>query len=114
LGDHLTGILLRTEATRIEPSPERVKSLRAQLDLAGFPRVKIFIGGEVTPTHIGIWKIEHAPVDGFFVGDSIALATPIPFAPELKESDGKPLARRGLTPGTTPSPRLQRVPMEQE
>jgi nicotinate phosphoribosyltransferase len=112
LGDHLTGVIVEAEMSGSEISIEVLNQIRAQLDLAGFPRVKIFVYGNVTAQNIAHWKSEHAPLDGFFVGDTIAAAAPIPFAAELKESDGKPLARRGLVPGTTPNPRLKRIDVE--
>ncbi len=112
LGEHLTGVVVQAEAAEDDNLPDMLKAMRQQLDLAGFPRVKIFVNGEVTPERITFWKTNAAPLDGFFVGDSIAAAPPLPFRAELKESDGKPLARRGLTPGTTPSPRLKRIDVD--
>lgn len=109
LGDHLAGVIVQAERSRESGTVADLKKIRAQLDLAGFPRVKIYVYGYVTPDQIAVWKNDHEPLDGLFVGDTIAAATPIPFSAELKESDGKPLARRGLVPGTTPSPRLKRL-----
>lgn len=112
LGDKLAGVVIQHDAPRNEITTTTLKQIRAQLDLAGFPRIKIFVYGALAPTDIARWLDETAPLDGVFVSDSIALASLIPFSIELKESDGKPLARRGLVPGTTPSPRLKRVPLE--
>jgi nicotinate phosphoribosyltransferase len=41
-----------------------------------------------------------------FTGDKLA---PIDFTGDLKEIDGKPIAKRGRIPGITPNPRLKRV-----
>ncbi len=109
LGDKLSGVVMEHETERNIVSPDLLKRVRAQLDLAGFPRVKIFVGGDVTPDALELWKKEQAPADGYFAGETIAIAPPIPFRVELKESDSKPLARRGLTPGTTSNLRLKKV-----
>lgn len=109
LGDQLAGVVVQVNH---ELGAEFLRQMRAQLDLAGFPRVKIFVCGDITLARIALWKKEHAPLDGYFIGNTIANAPPLPFAAELKESDGKPLARRGLAPGTTSSPRLKRMDVE--
>jgi nicotinate phosphoribosyltransferase len=113
-GNKLGGVVLRAETSDAELTLELARRVRAQLELAGFPRVKLFLDGTCTPHHIAWWKSEHAPLDGYFVGDQIGAAPPLPFAVELRESAEKPLGRRGQTPGTTPSLRLQRVNLEQE
>lgn len=112
LGDKLVGVVVQHDARQNEISTATLKQIRAQLDLAGFPRIKIFVYGAFAPTDIARWLDETAPLDGFFVSDTIALTPLLPFQVELKESDGKPLGRHGLTPGTTPSPRLKRIPLE--
>jgi nicotinate phosphoribosyltransferase len=43
------------------------------------------------------------------VGSYISGATPIDFTGDIKEIDGRPIAKRGRIPGITPSPRLQPV-----
>ncbi|MCL4395315.1 MAG: nicotinate phosphoribosyltransferase, partial [Chloroflexi bacterium] len=50
-----------------------------------------------------------APVDAFGIGSAISAAPPIDFTGDLKEIDGKPIAKRGRIPGTTPNPRLKPV-----
>ncbi|MGZ8562713.1 MAG: nicotinate phosphoribosyltransferase, partial [Candidatus Limnocylindria bacterium] len=50
-----------------------------------------------------------APVDSFAVGSAISDASPIDFTGDLKEIDGKPVAKRGRIPGRTENPRLQLV-----
>ena len=56
------------------------------------------------------FKEAKAPVDSFAVGSYISGARPIDFTGDLKEIDGKPIAKRGRIPGVTPSPRL--VPLD--
>lgn len=109
LGDKLGGVVLETEPERNQVSSEQLTRVRDQLNLAGFPRVKIFVGGDVTPALVTAWKETQAPIDGLYAGDALAFAPPIPFTAELQERDGKPIARRGLVPGTTPNLRLKKI-----
>lgn len=109
LGDKLYGVVLQDQGAEQALAASLLQRIRSQLELAGFPRVKIFVGGDVTVEKILNWREQQAPLDGYLVGNAIALAPPLPFTVELRECDGKPLARRGQTPGTTPSPRLQRI-----
>ena len=76
-------------------TPELVREVRARLDLAGHPKVKIVVSG--------------APVDSFVVGSAISKASPIDFTGDLKEIDGKPVAKRGRIPGRTENPRLEPI-----
>ncbi|TMG06802.1 MAG: nicotinate phosphoribosyltransferase, partial [Chloroflexi bacterium] len=46
---------------------------------------------------------------GFGVGSYISSAKPNDFTADLKELDGRPIAKRGRTPGITPNPRLSRI-----
>jgi nicotinate phosphoribosyltransferase len=109
LGDKLSAIVLHDEGAQNPIDANLLLRVRTQLELAGFPRVKIFVSGDVTPEKIVAWQDAQARLDGYVVSDSIALAPPLPFAIELRECDGKPLARRGQTPGTTPSLRMERI-----
>lgn len=109
LGDRLYGIRLDTPSERGRVTPELVLECRARLDQAGFTHVKIIISGGLTPDRIRIFKDAGAPVDSFAVGSFIAGAEPIDFTGDLKEIDGRPIAKRGRIPGLTPSPRLERL-----
>jgi len=106
LGDRLWGVRLDTPAERGRVTPELVKEIRARLDQAGFPRVKIFVSGGMDAERIELFKRAGAPVDGYGVGSAISGATPIDFTGDLKELDGKPIAKRGRIPGITPHARL--------
>jgi len=86
-----------------------VKKVRARLDEGGFKHVGIFVSGGMTPERIKQFIKEGAPVNGFGVGSYISGAKPIDFTADLHEVDGKPIAKRGRTPGITPNPRLKRV-----
>jgi nicotinate phosphoribosyltransferase len=48
-------------------------------------------------------------VDGFGIGSAISGAPPIDFTADIKEIEGRPVAKRGRIPGITPNPRLQKI-----
>ncbi len=107
LGDRLWGVRLDTPSERGRVTPDLVKEIRARLDQAGFARVKIFVSGGVDAERIELFKREGAPVDGYGVGSAISAAPPIDFTGDLKEIDGKPIAKRGRIPGIIENPRLK-------
>ncbi len=109
LGDRLYGIRLDTPSERGRVTADLVTEVRARLDQAGYQHVKIIISGGLNPDRIAYFKERGAPVDSFAVGSYISGASPIDFTGDLKEIDGKPIAKRGRIPGITPSPRLKPV-----
>lgn len=109
LGDRLYGIRLDTPAERGRVTPELVREVRARLDQAGFSHVRIVVSGGLTPDRIRIFKEAGAAVDSFAVGSYISGARPIDFTADIKEIDGRPIAKRGRIPGKTDSPRLRPV-----
>ena len=113
LGDRLYGIRLDTPAERGRVTADLVKEVRARLDQAGHGHVKIVVSGGLNPDRIGYFKEAGAPVDSFAVGSYISGATPIDFTGDIKEIDGRPIAKRGRIPGITPSPRLRPVDLTQ-
>jgi nicotinate phosphoribosyltransferase len=72
--------------------------------------VRIVVSGGLNPDRIRYFKDQGAPVDSFAVGSYISGATPIDFTGDIKEIDGRPIAKRGRIPGRTVSPRL--VPLD--
>jgi nicotinate phosphoribosyltransferase len=113
LGDRLYGIRLDTPSERGRVTPDLVHEIRARLVQAGFGHVKIVVSGGLNPERIGVFKEAGAPVDSFAVGSYISGATPIDFTGDIKEIDGRPIAKRGRIPGRTDSPRLKRVKLEE-
>jgi nicotinate phosphoribosyltransferase len=109
LGDRLYGIRLDTPSERGRVTSDLVKEVRARLDQAGFGHVKITVSGGLNPDRIRYFKEEGAPVDSFAVGSYISGATPIDFTGDIKEIDGRPIAKRGRIPGVTGSERLRAV-----
>lgn len=109
LGDRLWGVRLDTPSERGRVTPDLVKEVRARLDLAGHTKVKIVVSGGVDVERIGVFRDAGAPVDSFAVGSYISKASPIDFTGDLKQIDGKPVAKRGRIPGLTETPRLERI-----
>jgi nicotinate phosphoribosyltransferase len=109
LGDRLWGVRLDTPSERGRVTADLVKEVRARLDLAGHPAVKIVVSGGIDVDRIAYFKAAGAPIDSFAVGSAISDASPIDFTGDLKEIDGRPIAKRGRIPGRTANPRLQRI-----
>lgn len=109
LGDRLYGIRLDTPAERGRVTVDLVHEVRARLDQAGFEHVRIIVSGGLDPERIRSFQEAAAEVDSFAVGSHISGARPIDFTGDLKEIDGRPIAKRGRIPGPTESPRLQPV-----
>ena len=76
---------------------------------ASFPFLVIWDDHEVDNNYAGLHQEAGAPVDSYAVGSYISGATPIDFTGDIKEIDGRPIAKRGRIPGLTPSPRLKPV-----
>ncbi len=113
LGDRLYGIRLDTPSERGRVTAELVLEVRARLDQAGFGHVRIIVSGGLDPERIGYFKAAGAPVDSYAVGSYISGAMPIDFTGDLKQIDGRPIAKRGRIPGLTPSPRLRPVDLRE-
>lgn len=109
LGDRLYGVRLDTPGERGGVTPDLVIEARVRLDLAGFKHVRLFVSGGVTPARIRQFLEADAPVDSFGVGSYISGASPIDFTADIKEVEGKPVAKRGRIPGIIANPRLHRA-----
>ncbi|WP_027718123.1 nicotinate phosphoribosyltransferase [Desulfovirgula thermocuniculi] len=107
LGEELAAVRLDTPGERGGVTPFLVREVRARLDQAGFQHVQIFVSGGLTPERIRV--LSEAGADAFGVGSYISGAPPIDMTMDVKEVNGKPVAKRGRIPGLTPNPRLQRI-----
>ena len=112
LGDRLYGIRLDTPSERGRVTPDLVHEVRARLDQAGYGHVKIVVSGGFDPDRIHFFRDAQAPVDSYAVGSYISGASPIDFTGDIKEIDGRAIAKRGRIPGRSDSPRLRRVRLE--
>ncbi|MBO8141738.1 MAG: nicotinate phosphoribosyltransferase [Firmicutes bacterium] len=107
LGERLQGVRLDTPGERGGVTPGLVAEVRARLDQAGFQHVRIFVSGGLTPERIR--ALAQVGADAFGVGSYISAAPPIDMTMDIKEVDGRPVAKRGRIPGRTPAPRLERL-----
>lgn len=105
LGSDLDAVRLDTPRERGSVTPDLVREVRARLDLAGHARVKIFVSGGVAPERIP--ALIEAGADALGVGSYISAAPPNDMTMDLREVNGRPLAKRGRIPGRTPTPRLR-------
>lgn len=106
LRQRLRGVMLDGSQSTSRITPTSVKELRARLDLAGYSHVEIFIRGNLNGEYIKEFVEYAAPVNAFEVGHYISGAVPYVFSANIHEVDGKPVAKRGLIPGSTPNLRL--------
>jgi len=109
LGKRLWGVRLDTPAERGRVTPELVQEVRARLDQADFKYVRIVVSGGIDPARISLFQKQRAPVDAFGVGSAISSAAPIDFTADIKQIEGRPVAKRGRIPGITPNSRLERI-----
>lgn len=109
LGQRLWGVRLDTPSERGRVTADLVKEVRARLDQAGHGHVKIVVSGGLDTDRIAYFKDAGAPVDSFAVGSAISDASPVDFTGDIKEVDGRPIAKRGRIPGRTENPRLRRI-----
>ena len=107
LGDKLGAVRLDTPGERGGVTAELVKEMRYRLDSAGFNKVKIVVSGGLNPARIR--ELAHAGADVFGVGSYIAHAVPMDMTMDLKEVNGKPVAKRGRLPGILENKRLINV-----
>ena len=107
LGPRLGAVRLDTPGERGGVTIDLVREMRWRLDKAGFPKVKIVVSGGLNPERIA--ALSEAGADVFGVGSYIAHAIPMDMTMDLKEVNGKPIAKRGRLPGTLENKRLVRV-----
>lgn len=114
LGERLWAVRLDTPAERGRVTADLVKEVRSRLDQAGHRHVRIVVSGGLDVDRIAYFKREAAPVDSFAVGSAISDAGPIDFTGDLKEIDGRPIAKRGRIPGRSANPRLRPVDLSSD
>jgi len=109
LRERLQGVRLDTPSERGGVTVELVREVRARLDLDGFEKVVIFVSGGLTPDRIRDFVADGAPVGGFGVGSYIAGARPIDFTADIREIEGRLVAKRGRLPGPGDVSRLRQM-----
>lgn len=103
----LEAVRLDTPSERGGVTPALVKELRAKLDLAGHEKIQIFVSGGLDPERIKL--LAAAGADAFGVGSFISGAPAIDMTMDLKEVNGKAVAKRGRIPGLSGTSRLERI-----
>jgi len=107
LGDKLQGIRLDTASERGGVTPALVREVKARLRQAGYPDIKIFVSGGITPERIP--QLIEAGADSFGVGSYISGAPAIDMTMDIKEVNGQPVAKRGRIPGITDTAVMDRI-----
>ncbi len=107
LGKRLYAIRLDTPSERGGVTVELVKEVRARLDMDGFEYVKILVSGGLYPEKIK--QLSDAGADAFGIGSYISGASAIDMTMDLKEIEGKPIAKRGRIPGRVENTKLIRL-----
>ena len=107
MGDKLQGVRLDTPSERGGVTAGLVHEMRSRLDMAGHQHVKIFVSGGLTPERMQ--QLSEAGADAFGVGSYISAAPAIDMTMDIKEVNGKPVAKRGRVPGCIDNPRLEKV-----
>ncbi|MDR2137198.1 MAG: nicotinate phosphoribosyltransferase [Synergistaceae bacterium] len=107
LGKKLDAIRLDTPGERGGVTPDLVREVRCRLNMGAFDHVKIVVSGGLTPSRIA--ELSESGADVFGVGSFIAHAPPIDMTMDIKEIEGRPVAKRGRLPGVLANPRLVRI-----
>ena len=107
MGERLGAVRLDTPGERGGVTAELVREMRYRLNHEGFERVKIVVSGGLNPERIKL--LADAGADIFGVGSYIAHAVPMDMTMDLKEVEGKPVAKRGRLPGILENKRLVTV-----
>lgn len=107
LGSRLEAVRLDTPGERGGVTPGLVREVRARLDLAGRGDVGILVSGGLSPERVAL--LAEAGADVFGVGSFISRAPAIDMTMDIKELDGRPVAKRGRIPGRVDSPRLTKL-----
>jgi nicotinate phosphoribosyltransferase len=87
-------------------APELVRLVRAELDAAGFPGVRIVVSGGFDEARIRAFEEAGVPVDAYGVGSSL-LRGANDFTADVVIVDGRPVAKVGRR--LHPNPRLEPV-----
>ncbi|MDR3265153.1 MAG: nicotinate phosphoribosyltransferase [Synergistaceae bacterium] len=107
LGKRLDAIRLDTPGERGGVTADLVREVRYRLDMASFQHVRIVVSGGLNPARIA--ELSAAGADVFGVGSYIAHAEPLDMTMDIKEIEGRPVAKRGRLPGVLANDRLVRI-----
>jgi len=109
MGERLWGVRLDTAAELGGVTVDLVNKVRHRLDETGHTAVRIVVSGGVDVDRIQHFRREGAAVDAFGVGSAISGAPPVDFTADIKEVDGRAVAKRGRAAGLTEDHRMSAV-----
>jgi len=104
LKENLDGVRLDTPGERGGVTAGLVREVKARLQQAGHSQVQVFVSGGMTAERIAL--LSQAGADAFGVGSYISRAPAIDMTMDIKEVNGKPVAKRGRIPGRILNERL--------
>lgn len=97
MGDALYALRLDTPTSRRGDFYRILEEVRWELDLRGYPHIKLFVSGGITEDDVDRLN---PLVDAYGIGTAISSAPVIDFAMDIMEVEGKPLAKRGKWSGS--------------
>ncbi|HOX29514.1 MAG TPA: nicotinate phosphoribosyltransferase, partial [bacterium] len=107
LKGRLAAVRLDTPSERGGVTPQLVTEVRSWLDHLGYNSVGIVVSGGLTPQRIITLKQAGA---GFFgVGSYVSAAQPIEMTMDIKEIEGRAVAKRGRLPGPSNASKLVKI-----
>lgn len=106
-GKKLEAVRVDTPSERGGVTPALVEELRIKLDVAGYTHVQIFASGGLDVEKVK--QLSAAGVDAFGVGSYISAAPPIDMTMDIKQVEGRNIAKRGRLPGLTENKSLQKM-----
>jgi len=105
----LRGIRIETPIERGGITPNLVDEINKKLEGEQIMGCDIYVSGDMTPEDIKKFVDNESNVAGFAIDNYIARGSKINFRADIKEIEGKAIARRGRMPGMKISSRLDRV-----
>ena len=105
----LRGIRIETPIERGGITPNLVDEINKKLEAEQISGCDIYVSGDKNPDDIKKFVDNESAVAGFAIDNYIARGSKINFRADIKEIEGKPIARRGRIPGSKISSRLDRI-----
>jgi nicotinate phosphoribosyltransferase len=109
LKETLRGIRIETPIERGGITPTLVDEINSKLEGEQITGCDIYVSGDMNPEDIKKFIENESKVAGFAIDNYIARGSKINFRADIKEIDGKAVARRGRMPGMKTSSRLDRI-----
>ena len=107
--DTIRGIRIETPIERGGITPNLVDEISKKLEGEQIQGCDIYVSGDMTPEDIKEFVEKKSKVAGFAIDNYIARGSKINFRADIKEIEGKDIARRGRIPGAKISSRLDRI-----